>query len=402
MVVDEDDGQNGVCNMAISLQKVLIRFLAIAALLWMGASAAFAANFSTQARHAILIDAGTGEVLFEKSPDALMPPASMSKLMTMVMVFEALKRRQLTLDDKFFVSENAWKNGGATSGGSTMYAKVNSDVKLQDLIRGVIVQSANDACIAIAEGLSGSEEAFGEAMTKRARELGLEKSNFTNATGLPDPEHKMTARELAKLARHIIYELPEYYKYYAEREFTWNKITQQNRNPLLYMDIGADGLKTGFTREAGYGLVASAVRDGRRLIMVIAGMKSSKARRVEARKLLDWGFRRFRSFVLFQRGQTVGHARVWGGTEGWVQLMSKEPVRVMLTPQERKSVRAEVVYDGPLQAPIQPGAQIGKLRFAVEGSEVSEVPLFVVNSVDVDERPWKRALDTIKFMIFGG
>lgn len=388
--------------MARTLQNPLIGMFAAVLLLLFAANAALAQGFSTKAKHAILIDAGTGEVLFEKAADDLMPPASMSKLMTMVMVFEALKRNQLTLDDKFFISENAWKSGGATSGGSTMYAKVNSDVRLQDLIRGVIVQSANDACIAIAEGLAGSEEAFGEAMTKRARELGLEKSVFKNSTGLPDPEHKMTARELAKLARHIIYELPVYYKYYSEREFTWNKITQGNRNPLLYMNIGADGLKTGFTREAGYGLVASAVRDGRRLIMVIAGMRSSKARRVEARKLLDWGFRRFRSFVLFQRGQTVGHARVWGGTEGWVQLMSKEPVRVMLTPEERKSVRAELVYDGPLQAPIQPGTQIGKLRFAVAGSEVSEVPLFVVNSVEEDQRQWKRAIDTLKFMIFGG
>ncbi len=388
--------------MAHTLKNPLTGMFAAVLLLLFAANAAFAQGFSTKARHAILVDAGTGEVLFEKNADALMPPASMSKLMTMVMVFEALKRNQLTLDDKFFISENAWKSGGATSGGSTMYAKVNSDVRLQDLIRGVIVQSANDACIAIAEGLAGSEEAFGEAMTKRARELGLEKSVFKNSTGLPDPEHKMTARELANLARHIIYELPNFYKYYSEREFTWNEITQQNRNPLLYMNIGADGLKTGYTREAGYGLVASAVRDGRRLIMVIAGMRSSKARRVEARKLLDWGFRRFRSFVLFQRGQTVGHARVWGGTEGWVQLMSKEPVRVMLTPEERKSVRAELVYDGPLQAPIQPGTQIGKLRFAVAGSEVSEVPLFVVNSVEEDQRQWKRAIDTLKFMIFGG
>lgn len=388
--------------MTRTLQNPFIGAFAAFILIAFAATSALAQGFSTQARHAILIDAGTGEVLFEKDPDSLMPPASMSKLMTMVMVFEALKGNQLTLDDKFFVSENAWRRGGATSGGSTMYAKVNTDLRLEDLIRGVIVQSANDACIAIAEGLAGSEEAFSDSMTKRAREIGLEKSVFKNATGLPHPEHKMTARELAKLARHIIYELPKYYKYYSEKEFTWNKITQGNRNPLLYMNIGADGLKTGFTREAGYGLVASAVRDGRRLIMVIAGMKSSKARRVEARKLLDWGFRRFRSFVLFQRGQIVGHARVWGGTENWVQLMSKEPVRVMLTPDERKSVRAEVVYDGPLQAPVQPGTQIGRLRFAVAGSEVSEVPLFVVNSVEEDQRQWKRALDTLKFMIFGG
>lgn len=380
----------------------IIQIFLLAALCLSFAGLAQANNFSTKAERAILIDAGSGKVLFEKDADSLMPPASMSKLMTMTMVFEALKRGQLKLTDNFFISENAWKRGGARSGGSTMYAKVNSDVSLENLIKGVIIQSANDACIAIAEGISGSEEAFGEAMTRRARELGMEKSTFVNATGLPHPEHRMTVRELAKLARHIIYDLSEYYDYYKQTEFTWNKITQKNRNPLLYMNIGADGLKTGYTREAGYGLVASAVRDGRRLIMVIAGMRSSKDRRVESRKLLDWGFRRFRSFVLFERGQTVEQARVWGGTENWVRLMAKEPIRVMLTPEERNSVTAEIVYKGPIRAPVRPGAQIGHLRFKVAGSELNQVPLYAVNSVDEDPSQWKRAWDSLKYLIFGG
>ncbi len=387
---------------AIRLPRSILTSTAAAVCLILAFIATQAQAFDTRAKYAILFDAGSGKVLFEKDADKLIPPASMSKLMTMTMVFEALKSGQLKLTDNFFVSENAWKRGGASSGGSTMYAKVNSDISLQNLIKGVIIQSANDACIAIAEGLSGSEEAFGEAMTKRAREIGLEKSTFVNSTGLPHPEHRVTVRELAMLARHIIYDLSEFYGYYSQREFTWNKITQKNRNPLLYMNIGADGLKTGYTREAGYGLVASAVRDGRRLIMVIAGMKSSKDRRVESRKLLDWGFRKFRSFVLFQRGQTVGHARVWGGTENWVQLMAKEPIKVMLTPEERNSVRAEVVYKGPLRAPVQPGTQIGHLRFQVAGSELSKVPLYVVNSVDEDQRQWKRAWDSLKYLIFGG
>lgn len=388
--------------MSCKISQVLSGFVITLCLLLSLATNANAAKFDTAARHAILVDAGSGKILYEKDADKLMPPASMSKLMTMVMVFEALKSGQLKLSDNFYISENAWRRGGASSGGSTMYAKLNTDISLENLIRGVTVQSANDACIAIAEGISGSEEAFGEAMTKRAKEIGLQNSTFANATGLPHPKHRMTVRDLAKLARHIIYKLPKYYFYYNEKEFTWNKISQKNRNPLLYMNIGADGLKTGYTREAGYGLVASAIRDGRRLIMVLAGMKSSKARRIEARKLLDWGFRRFRSFVLFQRGQTVDHARVWGGTESWVQLMAKEPIKVMLTPEERNNVKAEVVYDGPLRAPVRPGAQIGKLRFAVSGSEISEVPLYVVNSVEEDNRQWKRALDSLKFMIFGG
>lgn len=388
--------------MSCKISQVLSGFVITLCLLLSLATNANAAKFDTAARHAILVDAGSGKILYEKDADKLMPPASMSKLMTMVMVFEALKSGQLKLSDNFYISENAWRRGGASSGGSTMYAKLNTDISLENLIRGVTVQSANDACIAIAEGISGSEEAFGEAMTKRAKEIGLQNSTFANATGLPHPKHRMTVRDLAKLARYIIYKLPKYYFYYNEKEFTWNKISQKNRNPLLYMNIGADGLKTGYTREAGYGLVASAIRDGRRLIMVLAGMKSSKARRIEARKLLDWGFRRFRSFVLFQRGQTVDHARVWGGTESWVQLMAKEPIKVMLTPEERNNVKAEVVYDGPLRAPVRPGAQIGKLRFAVSGSEISEVPLYVVNSVEEDNRQWKRALDSLKFMIFGG
>ncbi len=374
--------------MSCKISQVLSGFVITLCLLLSLATNANAAKFDTAARHAILVDAGSGKILYEKDADKLMLPASMSKLMTMVMVFEALKSGQLKLSDNFYISENAWRRGGASSGGSTMYAKLNTDISLENLIRGVTVQSANDACIAIAEGISGSEEAFGEAMTKRAKEIGLQNSTFANATGLPHPKHRMTVRDLAKLARHIIYKLPKYYFYYNEKEFTWNKISQKNRNPLLYMNIGADGLKTGYTREAGYGLVASAIRDGRRLIMVLAGMKSSKARRIEARKLLDWGFRRFRSFVLFQRGQTVDHARVWGGTESWVQLMAKEPIKVMLTPEERNNVKAEVVYDGPLRA-----RQCGQARRSVN----SALPSLARKSARfhcTSSTAWKKTIDS--------
>lgn len=362
----------------------------------------FAAEFVTQAREAILFDAGSGEILFEKNADDLMPPASMSKLMTSTMVFEALKRRELSMDDEFFISENAWRRGGAASGGSTMYAEINSTIKIKDLIQGVVVQSANDACIALAEGMAGTEEAFADLMTARARELGMKKSTFKNATGLPDPEHRMTARELGIIAKHLIYDLGEYYHYFSQAEFTWNNIKQRNRNPLLRMDMGADGLKTGYTRKAGYGLVASAERSGRRLIMVIGGLKSGKKRQIEARKLMEWGFRRFRSFPLFEQGQTVGYARVWGGDETWVELVAEEPIELMLTPNERKGIKAEIVYEGPLRAPVEPGAQVAKLRFSVNGKPVSDVKLYGITAVEPDKRKWKRAIDTIMFMALGG
>ncbi|MFV2092209.1 MAG: D-alanyl-D-alanine carboxypeptidase family protein, partial [Hyphomicrobiales bacterium] len=269
-------------------------------------------GFQSKAPFAILMDGDSKAILYAKNIDDLMYPASMSKLMTAVMVFEAVQRGDLALDEEFFISEDAWRRGGESSGSSTMFAKLNSSIPLESLLRGVIVQSGNDASIAIAEGMYGTEAAFAEAMTARARELGLTKSTFTNATGWPDPDHQMTTRELALLARHIIYDLPEFYKYYSEKEFTWNGITQRNRNPLLYNYPGADGLKTGFVKESGYGLVASAQRKGRRLIAVVNGLKKRKDRGPEMRKLLDWGFRSFKRFVLFENGEQVGTANVWG------------------------------------------------------------------------------------------
>jgi D-alanyl-D-alanine carboxypeptidase (penicillin-binding protein 5/6) len=259
------------------------------------------APFESKAKQAILLDSGSGKVLFEKNADELMHPASMSKIMTAIMVFERLKSGKLSLDDEFVVSENAWRNGGATSGGSTMYAELNSRIRLEDLLKGVIVHSGNDACIVIAEGIAGSEAAFADLMTQRARELGLEKSTFKNATGLTDPEHQMTARELALLARYLIEVYPEYYKIYSIPEFTWNGITQPNRNPLLGSYPGADGVKTGYVSAAGYGLTGSAKRDGRRLIMVINGLSSTRERADEAQKLLDWGFRQYRTVELYRR-----------------------------------------------------------------------------------------------------
>ena len=261
----------------------------LAFLVMSGVAPAQELPFETTAPNAILIDAKSGNVFFEKNADQVVQPASMSKLMTMILVFEALKAGDITEDQEFLISENAWRRGGTSSGGSTMYANVNTNVRLIDLMHGAMIQSANDACIAMAEGIAGSEEEFASRMTKRGKELGLQNSVFQNATGLPKPENLMSVRDLTILARYIISEFPQYYKIYADREFTWNNITQKNRNPLLLDYPGADGMKTGYIKDAGYGLVGSAVRDGRRLILVVAGLTSIKERKEEAQKLLDWG-----------------------------------------------------------------------------------------------------------------
>lgn len=357
--------------------------------------------YEPRAQEAILIDARTGRVLFEKNADLAVPPASMSKLMTMIMVFEALKAGTLTLDQKFRVSEDAWRRGGASSGGSTMYAELNSEVALEDLIKGVVVQSANDACIVIAENMAGSEAAFAELMTKRAHELGATNATFRNATGLPDPGHTMSVRDLAILARYIINTFPEYYRYYSIPEFTWNKIRQQNRNPLLKDYSGADGMKTGYTKEAGYGLIGSALRDGRRLIVVIAGLRSINDRRQEAQSLLDWGFSQFRTMDVYAKGDRVGQARVWGGTARNVPLLVGDDVKVSLTRQEKELADIKLSYTGPLLAPVSNGQKVGEVRFMVDGVAVAEVPVVTGGAVPVENSMWSRAIDSVFIMVFG-
>src|SRR5258706_1378302 len=270
-------------------------------------------GFDGDAPTAILIEASSGSVLFEKNADELRAPSSMMKLMTAEVVFNAIKTGDVKLNDEYRISENAWRKGGAPSGGSTMFAAINSKVPVSDLLHGAIIQSGNDACIALAEGMAGNERTFAtDFMTKRARELGLTKSTFGNSNGLPDPANKMTVRELAKLARHIILTYPDFYKLFGEREFTWNKIRQQNRNPLLNSLNGADGLKTGFTKEGGYGMVGSAVLNDTRLIVVINGLEDPDDRAAEAKKMLEWGYRNFEERTLFAADQPVGYAKVFG------------------------------------------------------------------------------------------
>jgi D-alanyl-D-alanine carboxypeptidase (penicillin-binding protein 5/6) len=356
--------------------------------------------YQTTAPHAILLDAESGSVLFEKSADVLVPPASLSKLMTAEIVLNEIKQGRIKPTDEFLVSTNAWRKGGAPSRTSSMFVPINTRVTVDLLLHGVIIQSANDASIAFAEALAGNEDKFAEMMTERARALGLTKATFGNATGLPHPKQLMTARELGKLAQHIMHTYPDYYPYYGEREFTFNKIRQFNRNPLLTLNIGADGLKTGFTKEAGYGLVGSAVQNGMRLIVVVNGLKSEKERADEAKKLLEWGFHNFQSSLLFEEGQVIADAKTYGGNQRYVPLIAQRAVRLMVPRGVRERIIARVVYSGPVPAPVQKGQKIGVLKVWRNDAMVLEVPLEATEEVGTGTLPG-RAWDAANELILG-
>jgi serine-type D-Ala-D-Ala carboxypeptidase (penicillin-binding protein 5/6) len=349
-------------------------------------------TFQTVAPHVLLMDADSHSVLFEKAADDLVTPASTAKIMTAEIVFREIKEGRLKLDDEFLISENAWRRGGAMAGGSSMFAALNSKIRVEDLIRGLVIQSGNDAAIALAEGVSGSEGAFATTMTKRARELGLTQSTFTNPWGRGDPDMKVTAREIALLADHLIRTYPDLYKYFSEREFTWNRIRQLNRNPLLTLDIGADGLKTGNIDESGYGIVASAVQNGQRLILAMYGLKNSKDRAEEARKILLWGFRSFESRTVFEDGETIGSAAVYGGEIGSVPLRAKAAVKVLNPRGSSEKLSAKIVYQGPLIPPVAEGQLVGHLKVWRGTTEVLDIPLEAGRRVETGSLP-RRALD---------
>ena len=355
------------------------RTIAAAGVLLLAAAGLFSGRpawaMETITRQAFLMDISTGTVLFEKNADQPMVPASMSKMMTVYMVFEQLRDGSLSLDDTFAVSVAAWRKGGARSGSSTMFLEPGERVRVEDLLFGIIVQSGNDASIVVAEGLAGGEAAFAEEMTQRGRQIGLENSVFKNATGWPHPEHLTTPRDLAVLARRTIEDFPEYYHYYAEREFTHNGIRQPNRNPLLFRNIGVDGLKTGHTDSSGYGLVAAAKRGERRLILVVNGLPAKRARARESQRLIEWGFREFSNYALFKAGETVGEAEVWLGQETTVPLVIKNDLVVMLSRKGRRGMKVTVRYRGPLSAPLNEGAAVAELVVEAPGAAPMSLPL---------------------------
>ena len=372
-------------------------FMTLKALAVVGVLAALlvrpALALETEAREAVLVDAQSGRVLFEKNADELMPPSSMTKVMTLYLVFERLADGRLTMEDTLPVSERAWRKGG-----SKMFVEVGDRVSIENLLRGIIIQSGNDACIVVAEGLSGTEDAFAREMTKRGREIGLTSSIFKNSTGWPDPEHRMTARDLNLLALRTILDFPQYYHYFAETDFTWSDITQSNRNPLLYKNMGADGLKTGHTQEAGYGLTASAIRDGRRLVLVVNGLPSERARSEESERLIEWGFREFSNYELFSAGQEVDRAEVWLGAEESVPLTLEEPVLVTLSQREHEEMTVSVLYDAPVPAPIAEGQELAVLRISAPGMEPMEYPLYAATNVE-KVGPFGRMFEITKHFI---
>lgn len=339
-------------------------------------AAAIAVDFETAAKQVIIVDYDTGAELFGKNADQIMEPASMTKMMTVYMLFERLKNGSLSLDDTFLVSERAWRKQG-----SKMFVPVGGRVRVEDLIRGIVVQSGNDASIVVAEGLAGSEEAFAQQMTEKAREIGMTNTTFRNASGWPDPEHVTTARDLAILAAATIRNFPNYYKYYAELEFTFSKIKQGNRNPLLYKNTGADGLKTGHTESAGYGLTAAAKRGNQRLILVAHGMSSMRERAAESTRLLDWAFREFASYPLFKGGEKVSDANVWLGDKETVPLMIEDDLTAVLKRSSRKDLKVAVQFQEPVAAPIAKGTEIGKLVVTAPDMQTIERPLLAAEDV---------------------
>ena len=353
-----------------------LKFICMAVALTLTLSgAARAEGFQSAAQQALLVDYESGATLYEKNADARFPGSALVKLMTAELVFRELKDGRLHLDDTFHVSEHAWRTGGAHAHATASFLDVNSNVRIEDLLRGLIVQSGNDAAIVLAEGMAGSEEAFADRMNKRGAELGLDNSNFVDPWGRDDPNQKVTARDMARLAAYVIREYPDFYHYFGEREFTWNKIRQLNRNPLLSAEPGADGLKTGEAPEGGFSLIGSAAQDGQRLIVVVAGLKTASERGEEARKLLEWGFHAFEPRVLFQPGEVVGTASVFGGASSEVPLTSDGTIKVFLTRGGQERLTAKIVYRGPLAAPVAAGAQVATLRVWRGDTLALEAPL---------------------------
>ena len=383
-------------------QKILLLALLSLSYLGLPHPAWAFSEIATTAPYVLLMDAQTGTTLFERNADTLMSPASMTKIATISLLFDAIKSGQIRLEDEFVVSKNAVKEGGERSGSSSMFLEPESAVHVEDLIRGIIIQSGNDAAITIAEALAPSEQAFAEKMTAYVRKLGLSKTLFKNATGWPTEGHETTPRELAQLARHHIAAFPEFYHYYAERSFTWNNITQANRNFLLRDKLGVDGLKTGHTEESGFGIVVSAKRGEQRLILVLNGLKSEQERRGEAYKILLWGFRSFRTYSLVRAGQEVEKAYLWHGMKSRIPLTVKDDLNVAITREKRRLLRVSIDYQSPIVAPVKKNQQVGVIRVKELGGDVvAEKPLVV--AFDVDELNFfGRAVSTLEYMLFGG
>jgi len=342
-----------------------------------------APTFQTEADQAILVDAESGAVLFEKDADKQFAPASMAKVMTLAILFKKLKAGEITPETEFPVSQYAWRTGGAPSRTSAMFAPLNSTVKVSDLLLGIAVQNANDGCIVVAEGLAGTDDAFATLMNEEARAIGLTQTNFANSTGLPNPGNLSTARDLAKLALYVIREYPEYYKSFGQREFKYRSYNFRTFNPLMDSNVGVDGLKAGFTEDVGFGMLASAVRDGRRLVMVMNGLEKERERKDESVRFISWGFANFRAFRVFDRGETVGDAWVWGSQKWRVPLKAKTDIKILMPINSKdQRIRAQIIYKGPLKFPVKEGDQVASVKITSEAGTSNTAPLYAAETVE--------------------
>ena len=358
----------------------LPRLIFAAAIAAFVAAAPVHAQIDTRARHAVLMDYDTGEVLFSQDGDTPMAPSSMSKLMTVELVFQRLQNHTLALTNKFHVSRNA-SRAARDKDQSRMFVERDTDISVEDLVKGIIVDSGNDACIVVAEALGGSEAGFAEMMTRRADELGLTQSHFANATGMPNPDHYMSAHDLASLAAHLIRTYPEYFAYFSTPSYRWNGIDQENHNPLLAMNIGADGMKTGYTDAGGYGLVATAMRDGRRLILVVNGLESKRERAEEAQRLLEVGYNNFKRYELFHPDDVVAEAEVWGGARTRLPLKVHDPLSITLPVEMRDGLKITLQYKAPIPAPIMAGQEVGALTVSAPDKPPKQIPVYAAASV---------------------
>lgn len=356
--------------------------------------------FVSKAKQIYMVEAKTGTVLLASGENQAFPPASLAKLMTMEVVFSAIKRGEVSRDTVYPVSEYAWRTGGAPSGTTTMFAALKSQVRVEDLVKGVIIQNANDACIVLAEGISRSESEFAARMTARAKDLGLGRSVFGNSTGLPSAENRTTARDLVELARHIYREYPEFYPLYSQPDFEWNRIFQRNKNPLMALNIGVDGLGAGFAEGSGYALVASVERNGTRLFLAMGGLASDKERLEEARRALEWGLSAFETKVLFKQGEVIGQASVYGGTSRYVDLVAREPVDIYLPTNNPDRLSGRIVYRWPLRAPVAEGQPVGVLRISSADRVVREVPLVTAQSIKAGSLTSQAADALLELMFF--
>ncbi len=355
----------------------------------------FVQAIETVAKQGILYDYDTKSILFEKNSDELMSPSSMSKIMTIYYLFKKIKDGEISIDDEFEVSKKAWKKGG-----SKMFVNLNSMVKVQDLIRGIIVQSGNDACIVVAEGISGSEEIFANELNELANEIGLENSNFTNSTGWPDKNHLMTVNDLLKLTIRTIEDFPDLYRYYAEKEFTYNNIKQLNRNPLLYKTIGSDGLKTGHTSLGGFGLVATVKKKDRRLILVLNGLKSSAQRSKESERLMKIGFNQFKSIKIADKEKELGQIPIWSGKKKNVSFYTKDEISITVPKSAQKKINFKIRYLSPLVAPVEEDQHVADFLIKKNDQIIKSYKLYAMNNVS-ESNFFSKMILNFKFLLFG-